>query len=293
MAKRANNTPDGTKVKQPDKGRQQPDHIDPNALQELRIDQIKNSIKYKIHGQNNNISSINRLMNKKKFVFSIENIDLIKKSIDANPDLAQYAIINIIDRLVIPTLEAAGPGSALNKALGSDVRLRKLLGLSEAQTPSRQSLSSVGKNFAAAASSQENASQKAQRASWSDETKKSKAEVQRNPAQFIRDEFEEELAAGTLARADLKKLDSEALYQAYATWIARHPEEDLRLPTEQKAKYERDLTDAALAERAGPNLALSSWVPTSALSDDQKTARRAADALRKRQWRERQRGLSQ
>lgn len=69
------------------------------------------------------------------------------------------------------------------------------------------------------------------RAKWAEETKLTKAEGRRNPAQFIREEYAQELAAGTLTRADLKTEDSQTLYDAYVGWIRRHPEDDLGLPT--------------------------------------------------------------
>ena len=87
------------------------------------------------------------------------------------------------------------------------------------------------------------------RSKWSDETKKKKAEGRRNPAQFIREEFKEELEAGTLARADLKSLDSEKLYHAYGVWIGRHPEDDLGLPTEPRTKL--DEIEDVLAHKRG------------------------------------------
>ncbi|WP_296201022.1 hypothetical protein [uncultured Hyphomicrobium sp.] len=53
----------------------------------------------------------------------------------------------------------------------------------------------------------------------------------RDPAQFIRDEYSAELKAGTLTRKLLRNVDK-PLYDAYANWITpkRHPEDDLGLP---------------------------------------------------------------
>lgn len=73
------------------------------------------------------------------------------------------------------------------------------------------------------------AAARAGRATWSDEMKKTKAEGRRNPAQFIRDEYALELAAGILTRAALKDADFR-LAEALAVWIHRHPEDRRLLP---------------------------------------------------------------
>lgn len=69
------------------------------------------------------------------------------------------------------------------------------------------------------------------RPSWSD----LKARRDRNPAQFIREEYKAEIEAQELAMASVRRSDP-ALYQAYIGWIrpSRHPEDDLKLPRRTK-----------------------------------------------------------
>jgi len=66
---------------------------------------------------------------------------------------------------------------------------------------------------------------------WSD----LKARRERNPAQFIRDEYSTEIEGQTLTMASVRRSDP-ALYQAYIGWIrpSRHPEDDLKLPRREK-----------------------------------------------------------
>jgi len=51
-----------------------------------------------------------------------------------------------------------------------------------------------------------------------------------SPAAWVKRVYAAELAAGTLTRAAILEAD-QPLYQAYATWIRRHPEDDLEIPT--------------------------------------------------------------
>lgn len=61
---------------------------------------------------------------------------------------------------------------------------------------------------------------------WSDKA----ARKGRNPAQFIREEYAEELKSGLLSSPILLKMDPN-LYTAYKSWIknSRHPEDNLNL----------------------------------------------------------------
>ena len=131
---------------------------------------------------------------------------------------------------------------------GSDARLALLTDPEERQllihsrqwnrmrmTKARQADGQIGNTNKGIESAFLNATDKpenAEKPSWTDEMKKTKAEGRRNPSQFIRDEYADELSAGTLARKDLP-LD---ISEAYASWIrpSRHPEDDLNLYTQKR-----------------------------------------------------------
>lgn len=79
-----------------------------------------------------------------------------------------------------------------------------------------------------------------------------------------------------LTRADVGKLDP-PLYNAYAQWIRRHPTDVLNLHTEGRTRYP-----------AGQIEFLSTgWVPSSILPEEERAARRAYQAARKREQRQR------
>lgn len=89
----------------------------------------------------------------------------------------------------------------------------------------RNRIASTLAEFSAAASPKP--AVRTDRPKWSDRS----ARKGRNPAQFVREEYQAELDAGTLTRPALKSVDH-LLYNAYAAWIgpSRHPEDDLKLP---------------------------------------------------------------
>lgn len=78
------------------------------------------------------------------------------------------------------------------------------------------------------------------RKKWSEEMKHSKAEGKRDPAQFIREEFAEELVAGILCRSMLSSVDF-PLSKAYGNWIKpdRNPTDTVNFATEPKMKKRR------------------------------------------------------
>lgn len=83
------------------------------------------------------------------------------------------------------------------------------------------------------------------RPKWSDKA----ARKGRNPVQFIRDEYHDELVAGTLSRNSLTRLDFD-LASAYASWIrpARHPEDALWPDIDGTRRIDRNATAAMSAE---------------------------------------------
>lgn len=58
-----------------------------------------------------------------------------------------------------------------------------------------------------------------------------------SPAAWIQRVYAAELEAGTLTRAALREADL-PLYQAYATWIRRHPDDDLALPAQPRTNLD-------------------------------------------------------
>ncbi len=105
------------------------------------------------------------------------------------------------------------------------------------------------------------------RQAWIENTQKTKATGRLNPAAFIRQTFPEEVANKTLLRSMLQDIHT-GLYDAYANWIRRHPEDDLKLPTQIRTEY----TDAEL-ETALPST-------------------RAYGAAKNRKWRAREKAIS-
>lgn len=67
-----------------------------------------------------------------------------------------------------------------------------------------------------------------------------------NPAAFIRRVYVKEIANGSLTKPDLLKADKR-LYQAYATWISRHPEDDVGLSNPRRQTFET--AEATLAHK--------------------------------------------
>ncbi|MGB5068119.1 MAG: hypothetical protein WBO29_12205, partial [Albidovulum sp.] len=74
---------------------------------------------------------------------------------------------------------------------------------------------------------------------WSKEMKITKAEGRRNPATFVKEVYEAEIMNRSLTRSSLEKADP-ALSRAYATWIHRHPADDLGL-AKTSHKVDHDL----------------------------------------------------
>lgn len=92
------------------------------------------------------------------------------------------------------------------------------------------------------------------RPKWSTEMRKPRGEGRRSPIQFIKEEYREELDARVLTRIILKNSD-EPLYRAYASWIHRHPGDDLQLPKQVRACLEDMLPQQLLAHKRAQNRA--------------------------------------
>lgn len=101
---------------------------------------------------------------------------------------------------------------------------------------------------------------------------------------FIREHFgsvREWTPMEGLTRSALSRLDPD-LASAYATWINRHPEDTLPIPTKPHTRRPADFTSSS------PH---SFWTPTANLTSEEKKARREYEALKKRRQRARHQNL--